>query len=191
RGILPPEIEGKVEGRLFSDERTLARWRNSQVGARYFDQELGALLYGALDDCLVDGDYLIPVDYKTRGYALKKESSSYYQHQLDIYCFLLKKEGYKVRDYAYLVYYIPTKAAENGVIHFHVQLEKADTDPCRGYELFCSAVKVLKGPEPEPEKNCEYCNWGSKAFARRRAQSDNAVMGGEEVRASAVQDRLF
>lgn len=163
-GKLPPEIDGQVDGKLFDNRELLGRWRNNWQGARYFDEKLDALLRGALDDCLKDGVFLIPLDYKTRGYALKEDSTSYYQHQLDIYCFLLEKEGHKVRNFAYLVFYYPHAVEENGVIRFEVKPKKVETSTKRAYELFSDAVKLLEGPEPQSHSECTYCTWGIEAF---------------------------
>ena len=44
------------------------------------------MLFGALDDCLVDGEHHIPLDYKTRGFPPNEgDSEKYYQTQLDAY----------------------------------------------------------------------------------------------------------
>lgn len=74
KGCLPPEIEGKVRGHLIGDQELLDEWRNWRKGLRFEDRSLGVLLRGALDECLVDEELYIPVDYKTRGYALKKDT---------------------------------------------------------------------------------------------------------------------
>lgn len=94
---LPPELEGKVQGKLLSDQKLLNEWRkiNQNSSPRFFDKKLNAYLFGGLDECFVDGDYYIPADYKTRGFGLKDYSLSYYQTQLDCYTFLLEAEGYK------------------------------------------------------------------------------------------------
>src|SRR3989344_6997509 len=102
QGRLPPEVNGKLTGKLLDDEKLLKSWQSNWEGIKYFDKDLNALMKGVLDDCLVDGDIYIPLDYKTRGYDLKEDSTSYYQHQLDIYCYLLDKNGYKTANYAYL-----------------------------------------------------------------------------------------
>ncbi len=165
-GKLPPEIEGKVTGKLFDDEKLLKSWQSNWEGLTYQDKELDAVLKGVLDDCLVENDLYIPLDYKTRGYELKEDTSSYYQHQLDMYCFLLVKNGYKAASFAYLVYYYPREVKENGRVEFEVEPKKLDTDIQRAEKLFQDAVACLKGPEPKHHSDsvCEFCNWGFEAF---------------------------
>lgn len=166
QGKLPPEIEGKVTGKLFDDEKLLKSWQSNWEGLSYYDKSLKALMKGVLDDCLVDNDFYIPLDYKTRGYELKEDTSSYYQHQLDIYCYLLSKNGYKIANYAYLVYYFPRQVAENGRVEFEIVPKKLETDITRAEKLFKDAVACLRGLEPEHHSDsaCEFCNWGSEAF---------------------------
>lgn len=162
-GKMPPEIEGKVQGKLVADEELLRQWRSisKKTPPRYFDKELNALLFGALDECFIDNGYYIPVDYKTRGYDLKEDSSSYYQTQLDCYTFLLEAEGCKHLSFGYLIYYIPTKVEENGNVKFKVEAHKLETNPKRGYEIFRKAVKLLRGPKPASHSKCQFCSWGN------------------------------
>ena len=82
---LPPELEGKVKAKPIQQE-TLDKWRNWRSGLKH--EEGGVCLGGALDECFVDGQIYIPVDYKTRGYELKHDTAGYYQNQLNIYTFL-------------------------------------------------------------------------------------------------------
>lgn len=163
RDKLPPEIEDKVVGKLYAGAE-LEDWRNNRRGVKYHDQKRKALLKGALDDCLVKGKTLIPLDYKTRGYPLKEDSTSFYQHQLDIYCYLLHQNDYKVADFAYLVYYYPEKVKKNGRMDFNVVVKKITTDIKNAERLFRDAVKCLRGPEPKRHSDCEYCSWGAETF---------------------------
>ncbi|MCX7778639.1 MAG: PD-(D/E)XK nuclease family protein [Patescibacteria group bacterium] len=160
---LPPEIEGKVQGKLISDQVILQQWRsnfkNSQP--RYFDQELKAVLFGALDECLVDGQYYIPVDYKTYGFDLKENSLFYYQTQLDCYTLLLEASGYKHLSFGYLIYYIPEEVEENGLVKFRVEPKKLKTDPQRAREIFRRAVQLLRRLQPESHSQCQFCSWGN------------------------------
>jgi len=160
-GKMPPEIEGKVQGQLFSDQRLLARWRHWRTGLRFEDKNLNAVLLGALDECFVDGRFYIPVDYKTRGFELKEDSLSYYQTQLDCYTLLLEKNGYEHPSFGYLIYYIPEKVGENGLAKFKVEPHKLETDPEHGYKIFCEALKLLRGPQPASHSECQFCSWGT------------------------------
>jgi len=160
RDKLPPEIKGKVKGRLMPDNKLMDKWRNWRTGLEYYNKQLDAVLFGALDDCLIDEDYYIPLDYKTRGSAPKDgDSQKYYQTQLDTYALLLDKNGYKVRDFAFLVYYYPEKVGEDGVVKFNIKPVEVKTDLKRAEKTFQDAVNLLKGPIPKHHSDCEYCCW--------------------------------
>jgi len=160
---MPPEIKGKVQGELLQDQNLLNEWRKitKTSSPRFFDKELNAYLFGGLDECFVDGEYYIPVDYKTRGYDLKEDSLSYYQTQLDCYTFLLESEGYKHFSFGYLIYYIPVQVEENGEVRFRVEAHKVETNSERGYNVFKEAVKCIRGPRPVFHSNCQFCSWGN------------------------------
>jgi len=162
-GKMPPEINGKVQGKLLQDQNLLSEWRKTTKTSspRFFDKELNACLFGGLDECFVDGKYYIPVDYKTRGYNLKEDSLSYYQTQLDCYTLLLEKEGYNHLSFGYLIYYIPTEVRENGEVKFQVEAYKIKTNPERGYEVFKKAVECIRNPQPSSHSDCKFCSWGN------------------------------
>lgn len=161
RGRLPPEIDGKVEGKLLPDVELMGKWRNWRTGLLYEDKKLDAVLFGALDECLIDeDDYYIPLDYKTRGGAPKDgDSEKYYQTQLDTYAFLLNQNGYKTRNFAYLVYYFPKEVKKDGIVSFEVKPIKVITDLKRAQKTFEDAVLLLQDPIPQKHSGCKYCLW--------------------------------
>ena len=160
QGKLPPEIEGKVKGKLVPDLELVNRWRNWRTGLEYEDKELGATLFGALDDCSVDGEYYVPLDYKTRGFAPNQgDSEKYYSNQLNCYALLLQENGYKVGSVAYLIYYYPDAVHENGVVNFNIEVVAINIDPEKAKLTLTQAVDLLKGPLPEKHSDCEYCSW--------------------------------
>lgn len=166
RGKLPPELEGKVEGQLMPDTELMDKWRNWRTGLEYYDSAVNAILFGALDDCLVKEDRYIPLDYKTRGSVPRDgDSEKYYQTQLDSYSLLLNSNGYKTEDFAYLVYYWPEKVKQDGVIIFNIKPIKVMTDLERVKKTFHDAVKLLQGPIPARHSDCEYCYWASERLA--------------------------
>lgn len=154
RGSLPPELAGKVEGVLLSGTELMNKFRNWRT---FKFEEEDAIMYGAMDDCLAKGEVFIPLDFKTRGFALKEDSTDFYQNQLDCYALLLKKNGFKHSDHAYLVYYIPKQVKPKGVVDFDVVVKKMDIDSKRAYKTFRDAVKLLQGKKPDSNPGCEYC----------------------------------
>lgn len=158
---LPPELKGKVEGKLFPDQELLNRWRSRTGGLWFEDKKLGARLMGLLDDCLVHRGKYIPLDYKTRGYPPRDDSNRYYEHQLDIYTFLLEQNGCKTKSVGYLVYWWPEEVSEKGIVRFAVEPKQMMTDLKRAYKLFTDAVLLLRRDSPPKQhSNCGFCSWG-------------------------------
>ena len=170
-GQLPPEIKGKVEGKLLDDPKFLREWRINMKGIRWFDEELDAELMGALDDCLVDDGCYVPIDYKTRGWAAKEDSHTYYQNQLNCYTFLLQKNGFKIKDFAYLLFYSPKEvlgdlavkppSGDLTAVLFNVEPRKVEVNPEAAYKVFKAAVKTIRGPQPATHSTCKFCSWGN------------------------------
>lgn len=162
-GKLPPEIDGKVDGALMDDIEQLNRWRSWRTGLVYKDPETGAILSGALDDLLVNQEkgVFMPFDYKTRGYDLKDDSSSYYQNQLNCYGLLLDANGLKSANFGYLCYYIPKDVKEAGQVRFDVIVKKVDIDISEAKKVFERAVALINGPMPKSHSECIYCSWGN------------------------------
>ncbi len=157
---LPPELAGKVEGRLFDDVATLNRWRNWREGLSYQDDRLGVALSGALDECLVKGEYYIPLDYKTKGSAPNQaDAERYYQNQLDCYTLLLESNQRPTCSLGYLIFYSPGKVEKEGVVRFQVDPIKMETDPLRAKLTLEKAVKLLLGDIPKDGGDCEYCRY--------------------------------
>jgi len=162
KGELPPELQ-KFNGKLklFDDEELLNVWRNNFRGIQWIDKK-GNLFRGAVDNILVKGKKLIVLDYKTRGYPLKEDTHTHYQNQMDIYNFLLRKNGYETEDYTYLLFYHPNKVHENGDVDFHADLIKIKVNIDNAKKIFKKAVSVLEGELPAPSDECEYCKWFDK-----------------------------
>lgn len=164
KNILPPELEGKIEGKLFPDIKTLEKWRSWRTTDLYYeDAQTGAVLSGALDDCLTLNGTYMPLDYKTRGSKLKSDPAIYYQTQLDSYSLMLESKGFKSAGFAYLLYYWPEEVKENGMVRFAVEPFKIQTNTAAVKKIVSDAVKILNGDIPEPSPKCEYCS-----FAKNR-----------------------
>ena len=160
---LPPELSGKVKGKLVPELALIEKWRNWRTGLEYDDKKRNAKLIGALDDCLLDGDTYIPLDYKTRGYPPKhEECQGYYGTQLDTYALLLWVNGYKVAPFAYLVYYYPKEVKKNGIVVFNVEPVELEVSIKRAKKLFEEALDCLEGPEPKSHNSCIYCSWNAQ-----------------------------
>ena len=163
---MPPELKKHIKesdialfGKTKEEKDLLEVWRNNLRGVSYTDKQ-GNILRGAVDNILVKDGKLIVLDYKTRGYALKEDTHEYYQKQLDIYNFLLQKNGYATENYGYLLFYHPSHVLEGGEVIFNTDLIKMTTNPSSGEKIFKEALKALSGkcPPQHKHKDCEWCN---------------------------------
>lgn len=155
---LPPEIKELKGVKLFDNLALLNVWRSNFKGLQYKNDE-GQLLKGAIDNLLVKGKKFIVLDYKTRGYPLKEDTHEHYQDQLDTYNFLLRKNGYKTEDYAYLLFYHPNKVNEQGDVIFNTDLVKMKVDAKNAEEIFNRAIFILKHDLPLAADDCQYCKY--------------------------------
>ncbi|MGB9707407.1 MAG: hypothetical protein ACPL1D_01505 [Microgenomates group bacterium] len=148
---LPPLIEGKINGKLQKPFKETYFYQ--------FNENYG--FYGRLDECLVDGEFHIPIDFKTASSdPREKEVLEAYQNQIDEYLFLMEENGIKTANFGYLIYFFPEMSIElsNGfpmIIHI-VKVTRKTKDIKRRIER---AIKVLDGPMPEPKDDCPFCRW--------------------------------
>jgi len=160
-GVLPPEVKVSEIGSvsLFPDQRLIDDWRDWRSGLEYKDVT-GVVLFGAIDDLLVQGETHFPLDYKTKGSPTTQEDSEkYYQNQLDCYALMLKANGMKLGKVGVLLYLSPKKVSANQNVLFDVQTIQVQIDPNRAIEVLRAADKVLRGAIPEVTSTCEYCSW--------------------------------
>lgn len=187
-GSLPPDIAGKVQGNLHPDREWIRQRRNWRHGVRYADETLGVEVVGALDECLLDGLFHMPLDYKTKANEPENSGAQYYQLQQDFYMLALKHEGKKINGKAFLVYYWPlgVQVSSKPGMTFDMTCVVDYRFGSKVYELECSedralntikkAVENLRGPMPAPDPECKYCSYaaeyrhqcpnGNLAFAR-------------------------
>jgi hypothetical protein len=151
KGELPPEIKELKGCMLFNDKEKLKIWRSNFKGIQHTEGDF--MLRGAVDNILVKGKKLIVLDYKTRGFPLKDDTHEHYRVQMDLYNFLLRKNGYDTEDYSYLLFYYPNRVNDNGEVVFDTKLVKINVGD--GEKVFKKAIKLIKGEEPK--EKCEWC----------------------------------
>ena len=90
--------------------KNLDLWRHNFTGVQYFHEPTNLLITGAIDDLWQNskGEYIV-VDYKATSKnekieALDKAWQDGYKRQMEIYQWLLRKNGFKVSDTGYFVY---------------------------------------------------------------------------------------
>lgn len=157
KGQLPPELcntECK-DMKLFDDVELLKLWRSNLKGISFTDKE-GNVLHGAVDNLLLKGKKIIVLDYKTRGFPLKEDTHETYQNQMDIYNYLLRKNGNETEEYSFLLFYYPKEVLETGEVVFNTSLVKMKVNVKNAEDLWKKALKILEGPCPK-----EMCDWCS------------------------------
>jgi CRISPR/Cas system-associated exonuclease Cas4 (RecB family) len=161
--------ENNINAKLFSNQRLLNQWRNNLAGIRFFDHDLQATLFGAVDDVLeFEGGKIAPLDYKSTGSSVAKIYDRF-QLQLDTYTFLMEKNGFKTTRKGYLAFYIVDKS--RGFIDrlpFRKEVLEIETNPSDIYEIFKEAVAILrKATPPLHSQDCEFSKWlnGARAFS--------------------------
>jgi hypothetical protein len=153
--------ENNINAKLFKNQKLLNQWRSNLAGIRYFDQDLEATLFGAVDDVLDFGKAgIAPLDYKSTGMAISKIYDRF-QLQMDIYTFLMEKNGYKTTGRGYLAFYVVDK--NRGFIDrlpFNKEIIEIETNLSDIYEIFKEAVMLLKSQRPKKHsKDCQFGKW--------------------------------
>lgn len=166
KGELHPLIqENNIQAKLFSDQNKLNQWRSNFEGIRYYDPKLKATLFGAVDDVLEFPDgKLAPLDYKSTGSAVPIVYDRF-QLQMDVYSYLLEKNGFLTPKKSYLAFYIVDK--KNGFgdrLPFKKELHEIETDTSYVQKLFEEAVTLLrKDTPPSHRQDCKFGQWFSQA----------------------------
>lgn len=159
QGKLPTELR-KLEKVSLFDHPLIGLWRRSRDGLRWKDEK-GHELRGAVDEVLQKGEKLIVLEHVTRGFALKENTVSLYQDKLDLYSFLLQKNGFPTENYAYLLFFYPKDISWQGDVWFHKELHRVDVSVENGERLFNAGVRVLEGEIPAAGE-CGFCKWGEE-----------------------------
>jgi len=162
RGEVHPLILAhNIPAKLFPNQDLLNQWRNNFAGIRFYDPELKASLFGAVDDILeFEGGKLAPMDYKSTGSQVANIYDRF-QLQMDVYTYLLEKNGFLTPGKGYLAFYIVDK--NNGFgdrLPFRKELHEIETNPSDVPGLFKEAVLLLREAAPPPHSSdCKYGQW--------------------------------
>jgi RecB family exonuclease len=145
----------------------LDTWRENFEGIQWRDKETGLLVSGAVDDIWVnkDGELMI-VDYKATSKEGKIDSLSdsgwdeQYKRQMEVYQWLLRKNGFEVSNRGYFVYVNGKKDAKafDAKLEFDVTLIPHDGDDSWVSEIL-EQIKICLDTEgiPKPGPSCEFC----------------------------------
>jgi CRISPR/Cas system-associated exonuclease Cas4 (RecB family) len=153
-----------IPAKLFPNQELLNQWRSNFSGIRYYDEKLDATLFGAVDDVLeFEGGKLAPLDYKSTGSAAANVYDRF-QLQMDIYTYLLEKNGFATVKKGYLAFYIvDKKSGFEDRLPFRKEIQEIETTPSDIPSLFEEAVAVRKRVVPPPHsRECQHGQWFEK-----------------------------
>ena len=148
----------------------LGRWRHNFTGVRWLDGETGWTLFGAVDDVWrARSGELIVADYKATArneFPTTATLFPSYRRQLDVYQFLVRRQGFEVSDRGWFVYTNGDgRAADFGdKLCFRTALVPYDGNDAWVLEVFRRAVGLVGQPLPPvsgPE--CGYCAYVARA----------------------------
>ncbi len=144
-------------------------WRNAlSQGVMYFHEPTQMMVRGGVDDIWVNQDgELIVIDYKATSKDAKIESLDEewhrgYKRQLEVYQWLLRKNGFKVSDTGYWFYANASKDREafDARLDFELTLVpyKGNTDWIEG--ALRDLKKCLESDQvPSAGADCDYCRY--------------------------------
>ncbi|MBP6126664.1 PD-(D/E)XK nuclease family protein [Flavobacterium sp.] len=143
------------------------------MGVIFKDIERELHIYGGIDDLWInsDGEYHI-VDYK----ATAKETpvteladwTAGYKRQMEVYQWLLRKNGLKVSNTAYFVYCTGDNNAEcfNNKIEFHSHIIPYEGNDSWISQAINDLHSCLSNPRiPNKNDTCQYCNFFGKLYS--------------------------
>ncbi len=148
----------------------LDRWRHNFTGVRWLDAETGWTLFGAVDDLWQAGSgEVLVADYKaTARTEMPTASNLYpsYRRQMDVYQFLVRRQGLEVGNRGWFVYTNGDgRAGQFGdKLCFTTAMVPYDGDDAWVLEAFRRAVALVGQPgAPAPKETCDYCGYVARA----------------------------
>lgn len=140
-------------------------WRNKKRGVQFEHTATGFLVYGAVDDIWVEpSGKLIVVDYKATG---AKETKIYdsYKRQMEVYQWLLEKNGFKVSSHGYFFFAQVDKEAgfHKGKLSFDLTIEPCEGDISWIEDALKKAKNCLENKISAPNPECEFCKYKQAA----------------------------
>lgn len=140
-------------------------WRETRKGVQYSHEPSNFLVTGAIDDIWVNPQgELHVVDYKATSkngeVTLDADWQIAYKRQMEIYQWLLRKNGFKVSNTGYFVYANgkTDEEAFDGKLQFDIKVIPYEGDDSWVDDTLVQARELLmKDDIPEPHADCEFC----------------------------------
>lgn len=155
--------------------KDLEKWRRNFIGIQYLHQPTNLLIFGAIDDLWQNskGEYIV-VDYKATAKSeevteLNKDWHEGYKRQMEVYQWLLRKNGYPVSETGYFVYCNGKADAKafDKKLEFDVTLIPHKGDDSWVEKIIFEIHKCLNGKKiPPADPDCDYCDYVKALGAR-------------------------
>lgn len=158
-------------------------WRENFKGVRFLHEPTNFLLTGAVDDLWTDGrGTVFVVDYKATSKSSEVNIDAPwqigYKRQMEIYQWLMRRNGFEVSKTGYFVYCNgkTDREAFDGKLEFDVKIIPYDGDDTWVDGALADAHKCLLGESiPQSAQSCDYCAYVSAIRQTQDAQSDAAT----------------
>ena len=159
-------IEHGVDAIPF-DHPDLDDWRQNFKGVQYLHEPTNFIITGAVDDLWVNpAGELIVVDYKatstSKPITLDEEYRQAYKRQMEIYQWLLRRNGFKVAKTGFFVYCNGDAGKElfGGKLEFNISLLPYEGDDSWIEETLTSIKACLMQDKiPGAGADCDFCQY--------------------------------
>jgi len=161
----PLQKEYGIDARPMSHDE-LDEWRRNFGGVKHLHEPTGLLVTGAIDELWINAqqEYIV-VDYKATAKdeavkELDREWQNGYKRQMEVYQWLLRRNGLKVSDIGYFVYCTGKmdRQAFDKKIEFDVNLIEHMGDDSWVEKTLFEIKKCLEGDAmPKSGGDCDWC----------------------------------
>lgn len=146
--------------------RDLDIWRENFKGITFLHKTTNLIIGGAIDDVWVNpAGELIIVDYKATSkdgeVTLDAAWQDSYKHQMEIYQWLFRQNGFKVSPTGYFVYCNGKRDREafDAKLEFDIKLIPYKGDDKWVEGVVTQAWQCLQGELPASSPSCDYCTY--------------------------------
>ena len=150
------------------NHKDLNKWRDNFTGIQYLHKQTNFLIFGAIDDLWQNsqGEYIV-VDYKATAKTeeiteLNKDWHKSYKRQMEVYQWLLRKNGYNVSSTGYFVYCngIADAKAFDQKLEFRVNLIPYKGNDSWVEKTIFDIYNCLNSDKiPDSDPDCDYCSY--------------------------------
>ncbi len=158
----------------------LDKWRHNFTGVRFLHEPTNLLVFGAIDDLWQNSkkEYIV-VDYKSTSKSediteLNKDWHAGYKRQMEVYQWLLRRNGYNVSDTGYFVYCNgkTDREAFDAKLEFDVTLIAHKGSDKWVEKTVFEIHKCLNAKKiPKASKDCDYCAYIEAVSTKSKFQN--------------------